>query len=86
MKLKSILFTVLIASSLISPVLVGAQQVNANAREEREVAKGANQGAVRREVKAAVENKAILAALRMFNIQDTPEVKAKLPRLTEMFF
>ena len=83
---NSILLGLLIAFSSLSSLPVSAQQINATAREERSVDKGANQGAVRREVKAAVENKAIIAALRMFNIQDTPDVKSKVPRLTEMFF
>ncbi len=63
-----------------------AQQVTASARESRPIAKGVNPGQVRREVKAAVENKAILAAMKTFNIKETPDVIAKAPKLTELFF
>jgi hypothetical protein len=65
---------------------VSAQQVNASARESRSVPKGANPGQIRIEVKAAVENKAILAAIKTFNIRETPDVIAKVPKLTELFF
>ena len=63
-----------------------AQQVTANAREVRDLPKGANPAQVRREVKAAVENKVILAAIKSFNIKETPDLISKLPKITEQFF
>ncbi len=63
-----------------------AQQVTANAREQREVPKGANPAQVRREAKAAVENKVILMAMKSFNVRETPDVIAKVPKITEQFF